>query len=293
LIEPADAHTAVAARPAASSLTATPAKLTAADVRRLGREAYVWGWPLVYVHNCRDSVDRVPSIGRCGGMPIAPLNELCMLTDYIAPTVKAVPCPNQDVVYGCGILDLAAGPVVVQVPDFGDRFWVYQLGDQRTEGFAELVKMYDTKPGAYLIVGPGWKGDVPAGIVDVFRCPTRIGYCLPRVFLDDTDEDRSTVLPILNQIMAYPLDRYVGTMKTYDWSKARWLPKVGRHSRAGSKRVDPETFLRIWPKSCATCRRWRAKSRGTRRIAACWRPPPQMKAWPPCWPKRPRRPRTK
>ena len=83
-------------------------------------------------------------------MPVAPPNQLCMLTDYISPTQTVVPCPNQDVVYGFGILDLAREPVVVQVPDFGDRFWVYQLGDQRTDGFAEVGKMYGTKPGLYL-----------------------------------------------------------------------------------------------------------------------------------------------
>ena len=29
--------------------------------------------------------------------------------------------------------------------------------------FAELGKMYDTKPGLYLIVGPTWQGELPAG----------------------------------------------------------------------------------------------------------------------------------
>jgi hypothetical protein len=34
-------------------------------------------------------------------------------------------CPNQDVVYGLGIIDFTKEPVVVQVPDFKDRFWVF------------------------------------------------------------------------------------------------------------------------------------------------------------------------
>ena len=45
-------------------------------------------------------------------------------------------------------------PVVIQVPDFGDRFWVYAMYDARTDQFAEIGKPYDTKPGFYLIVGP-------------------------------------------------------------------------------------------------------------------------------------------
>ena len=48
-----------------------------------------------------------------------------MLTDYIDPLERAVACPNQDVVYGLGLLASELSPAVVQVPDFGDRFWVY------------------------------------------------------------------------------------------------------------------------------------------------------------------------
>jgi len=51
-------------------------------------------------------------------------------------------------------LDLAREPVVVQVPDFGKRYWVYQATDLRTDGFANLGTMYGTKPGFYLLSGP-------------------------------------------------------------------------------------------------------------------------------------------
>jgi hypothetical protein len=56
-----------------------------------------------------------------------------MLRDYIDPGERLVACPNQDVTYGFGLFALDQEPVVVQVPDFGDRFWVYQVVDQRTD----------------------------------------------------------------------------------------------------------------------------------------------------------------
>ena len=40
-----------------------------------------------------------------------------------------VTCPNQDVAYGLGFFALDEEPVVIQVPDFGDRFWVYAMYD--------------------------------------------------------------------------------------------------------------------------------------------------------------------
>ena len=88
----------------------------------------------------------------------APLNRLTMLTDYVDPEERNVACPNQDVVYGLGLLALDVSPVVIQVPDFGDRFWVYQIVDLRTDSFVELGKMYGTTPGFYLLVGPGLEG---------------------------------------------------------------------------------------------------------------------------------------
>jgi hypothetical protein len=52
---------------------------------------------------------------RMGPVPIAPLNRLEMLTNHIAPEERVVACPNQDVVYGLGVLALDVSPVVVQV----------------------------------------------------------------------------------------------------------------------------------------------------------------------------------
>ena len=87
---------------------------------------------------------------------------------------------------GSGSSTATRGPSVVQVPDFGDRFWVYQAVDQRTDSFVQLGAMYETKPGCYLLAPAAWDGPVPDGIAGVFRFDTRIAVCVPRVFMDDT-----------------------------------------------------------------------------------------------------------
>lgn len=213
------------------------------QITELGREAYVWGWPLVYLHQCRDACRYIKVPGRAGGAPVAPLNQLAMMTDYISPTAKAAPCPNQDVVYGFGMIDLGKEPLVLQVPDFGDRFWLFQLGDQRTDRFAKMGKMHGTKPGFYLIVGPEWSDDTPEGFAGVLQCPTRIGYCIPRVFQQNTAEDRAAIQETLSQIALYPLSKFDGQRKTRDWTKARWYPNLGQVPGQGGKRFAPEQFL--------------------------------------------------
>ena len=228
---------------------AAAATMTAPDpdeVRAAAREAYVWGWPLAYVHQCRVALQKVPVVGRSGGMPVAPVNRVSMLVDTIVGRTMLIPCPNQDVIYGFGVFDLADSAVVIQVPDFGDRVWLYQLGDQRTDSFADVGCMHGTQPGAYLVVGPEWDGDVPAGIAGVFRCPTRYAYCLPRVFFTAEPGDREAALPAVNQIMAYPVAEFTGRFRATDWSRARWLPAVaGRARRSGG--VTPEKFLEVLP----------------------------------------------
>jgi hypothetical protein len=67
---------------------------------------------------------------------------------------------------------------------------------------------YGTKPGFYMIVGPNWKGD------GVERSPTDFAAIMPRIFVNDTPEDRAAIQPLLNQIMLYPLSQFDGNMKT-------------------------------------------------------------------------------
>lgn len=244
---------AASARPtvAAAIPLALPAASAIDDLREAAREAYVWGWPLAYVHQCRMALAKVPVPGRSAGMPVAPLNRLSMLVDTIAGRGTLVPCPNQDVIYGFGVFDLEESPVVIQVPDFGDRVWLYQLGDQRTDSFADLGCMHGTRPGAYLVAGPGWEGPVPAGIAGVFRCPTSYAYCLPRVFFTAEPGDREAALPAVNRIMAYPLAEYDGAFRETDWSRARWLPGVAARARRNGG-VTPASLIKALPDILAT-----------------------------------------
>ena len=218
--------------------------LTEECVRQIGRLAYFWAWPMVNIRSRFEAFRQVPEPGLMGGvMPVGPHNEIGMLHDYISPEQKYVACPNQDVVYGFGILHPAAEPAIVQVPDFGSRFWVYQLGDQRTDGFADLGSMYGSTPGFYLVAGPDWDGDAPEGIEEILRCPTAIGYAIPRLFMDDTPADREAIQPLINQVMVYPLSRFTGETQERDWSAAPSFPPQIETGDEEIQWVHPETFF--------------------------------------------------
>jgi hypothetical protein len=217
-------------------------KITEEYAALVGRNAFLWAWPLVNVYSRRLAYEKATEIVMSGPVPVAPPNRLGMLTNYIVPEERIVVCPNQDVVYGSGVLALDQSPAVIQVPDFGDRFWVYQIVDLRTDSFADLGKMYGTTPGFYLLVGPGWKGEVPKGITKVFRATTNTGYVIPRVFQDDTPEDNKAVQAVTQQVMMYPLAEFDGTMKSRDWTKLQKLPSTSGGDEE-VKWVVPEKFF--------------------------------------------------
>ncbi len=194
-------------------------------VRTVGRMAYLWGWPLVAVSNQSKKLTTVPEPGLLNGaLPVAPMNQVTMLTGYISPAEVFIGDPNQDVVYGVGFLNLEQEPVVVQIPEFGDRFWTFPVYDARTDEMSQLGQQYGTKPGFYMIVGPNWQGATPPGIAGVVRSSTNHATAMPRIFLNDTPEDRAAIQPALSQILVYPLSQFDGTMKTKDWSKVPSFP---------------------------------------------------------------------
>jgi hypothetical protein len=193
--------------------------------------------------NRRAAITKAPQPGHLNGvLPAAPRGQIAMLADYIEPSETFVTCPNQDVVYGLGFFSLDEEPVVIQVPEFGDRFWVYALYDARTDQFGHLGKPYGSKPGFYLLVGPRWRGLKPDGITDVLRCSTSLANAIPRIFQDDTPEDKKAIQSVINQVVVYPLKDFTGQMKTIEWSKVPDIPGP-KSTGEETKWVVPEKFF--------------------------------------------------
>jgi hypothetical protein len=213
--------------------------------RAVAKTAYIWGWPMVNMLNRNAKITQAPHPGLLNGiLPAAPRGQIGMLHDYIEPSETFVTCPNQDVVYGLGFFSLNDEPVIAQVPDFGDRFWVYALYDARTDQFGELGKPYGSKPGFYLLVGPDWKGEEPADVEAIIRSRTALANAVPRLFMDDTPEDKAAIQSAINQVVFYPLKDFDGKMKTIVWNKAPNIAGPKSDASAGeTKWVIPEKFF--------------------------------------------------
>ena len=217
--------------------------MTKEYIQSIGRMAYLFAWPIVNAAHRNAAMSQAPEPGLMGGILPLAHNSVSMLTDYISPGQRFVTCPNQDVVYGFGFSDLDTSPLILQVPDFGDRFWVYALYDQRTDEFSKIGKAYGTKPGFYLLVGPNWNGTTPEGITAVIHSSTALVATAPRIFQNDSAEDKVAIQPILSQIVFYPLAQFDGKMKIKDWTKTPHFQAPVSAGKGETKWVNPATFF--------------------------------------------------
>ncbi|MES2127929.1 MAG: DUF1254 domain-containing protein [Pseudomonadota bacterium] len=221
--------------------------MTKEYVQMVGRMAYVWGWPLVNAQSRRAALARVPMPGLRGGViPVAPVGHAAMLTDYVKPEETFITCPNQDVVYGGAMMALDKDAIVMQVPDFGERYWLYGMYDGRSDEFAAIGKQYGTRPGFYLVVGPHWRGTLPAGFQGLVRSSTEMAFAVPRIFKDDTAADSAAIQPALREVMFYPLSEFTGRMQSTDWSTLPTFPAPPA-APGEIKWVRPEAFAEQLP----------------------------------------------
>ncbi len=73
---------------------------------------------------------------------------------------------NHDTLLALGWLDLSKGPLVLHVPAMADRYYSVQFTDPtKNTVFAYVgTRTTGSLAGDYLISGPGWKGQAPAGM---------------------------------------------------------------------------------------------------------------------------------
>jgi hypothetical protein len=125
------------------------------------------------------------------------------------PADKDIVSPNNDTPYSWAWLDLRAEPMVVSVPASPDRYYVLQWFDLYTHNFAYIgTRATGTEAGDYLFAGPGWDGEMPKGIKQVFRSETEIIGTLTRTAWTGP-EDREGLVAMQRQYRIRPLSEYM------------------------------------------------------------------------------------
>jgi hypothetical protein len=141
-----------------------------AEVKAIAEEAFIYGLPLVmnYAVMYEYAVDTKSSQFK------APFNQINNMHRVATYEDTAIITPNSDTPYSLGFLDLRAEPIVLSVPAVPKpRYYSVQLTDGNTYNYGYIgSRATGTESGDYLVVGPGWKGEPPAGIKKVFPSTT-------------------------------------------------------------------------------------------------------------------------
>ncbi len=138
----------------------------------LAIDAYVWGFSrMLYAKYLRD----LRKVG-------APMNRFMAMDRMASPNEGGI---NVDTLYGVAWLDLAKEPVVIEVPDSNDRYYSIMLIDVHAYNFDYIGRrVTGTKAGRFLMAGPEWQGETPAGMT-LIRCPSRGVFCFLRTLIDN------------------------------------------------------------------------------------------------------------
>ena len=146
---------------------------SAADI---GSEAYIYGFPLVLMDVTRRVTTNVSQPGENG----APINQFGHKSAFPDATFTAVVTPNADTLYSLAWLDLAKEPMVLSVPEMGDRYYLMQMMDDWTNVFAAPgTRTTGSGKGDFAIVGPDWTGKLPEGVKEL-RSPTNMVWIIGR-----------------------------------------------------------------------------------------------------------------
>ena len=152
-----------------------------AEVKKIAEDGFVFGLPIVMNY----AVQHDFAIDRNSGQFKAPFNEIW--NDHQVFTYKdtSVPTPNSDTPYSMCWLDLRAEPIVISVPAVDKkRYYAVQLTDGNTFNYAYIgSRATGSAAGDYLVAGPRWKGETPAGIQKVFQATTDFSLALFRTQL--------------------------------------------------------------------------------------------------------------
>jgi hypothetical protein len=156
------------------------------EVKAIAEEGFIYGLPLVmnYTANYEFWVDKTSKQYKC------PFNQLKNEHRVFTYEDTAVVTPNSDTPYSFTCLDLRAEPFVVSVPAVEkERYYSLQFVDWNTFNYGYVgSRATGTEAGDYLVAGPDWKGETPAGIKGVLRPTTQFTVIIIRTQLFGADD---------------------------------------------------------------------------------------------------------
>jgi hypothetical protein len=177
-----------------------------AETRAIAEEGFIYGLPIVM--NCATMY--AYCVDKDSGQYKGPFNQIVNEARVYTYKDTAIITPNSDTPYSLLFMDLRAEPMVLSVPAVEKgRYYSVMLCDGNTFNYGYIgSRATGNDAGNYLVVGPDWQGETPAGIKNVFRSSTQFSLAAYRTQLFNPD-DMPNVVKIQSGYKVQPLSAYL------------------------------------------------------------------------------------
>lgn len=225
------------------------------------RQAVVQTLPLFEMARMRaaNTARRHPVLGFAGDGAASPLrwvNQFTHTRRLRGPQDREVVTPNNDTLFTNAWLDLSAGPLVIDVPEIGERYWTLGFLDAWTNPWAYAGRRTTGGQAQQLFVhGPAWRGEVPAGMHRI-AAPGDDVWVIGRILVDHDAQDQARVHALQDRfairrpdgsVAAARIDKLVDASDTGTPQAAEYLrvlaPMLARN--------PPQEALAHWPPPAA------------------------------------------
>ena len=177
-----------------------------AEAFYLGLNAVIWGYPSVKFEELMLARSKPESVAQ--GNPQSAVNQFGLMRQLRGPEFKQVATPNNDTLYAQAYCDVSREPLVLSVPKVDEkRYYAFQLWDPNGDTFAYIgSRTTGRDAGNYALVGPGWKGTLPA---NVKRIDSEYNGLVVwgRIGVDGPDDLKNALL-IEDQLRLTPLSQF-------------------------------------------------------------------------------------
>jgi hypothetical protein len=186
--------------------------LSAPEAEAIATLGYIYGYPLILMDVTRS-------------LSTTPFNRFAHAAAFPDDKFTDVVSPNVDTLYSQAWLELSKEPIVLAVPEMGGRYYTMPLLDAWTNVFAAPgTRTTGNGKGAFAIVGPGWRGNVP-GDVEAIQSPTNLVWLIGRTYAAGK-RDYDAVHAIQRQYTLTPLSKWGKTSAPPAATDAPAAPKA-------------------------------------------------------------------
>ncbi len=177
----------------------------------VGLQAYVFGLPLVIfereyaLRTDRERIERIQD--KC---PCAVVNEVGH-SSRLATAADVMPyTPNNDTVYSGIVLALSEEPIILSLPDIGDRYWSVQIANPYTENQLYIgTRTTEGLGGHFAFVGPDWQGELPPDVIGHRMQYDAIMLAVRIAVIPEDPEDLDIVRTIQQGIVTTSLSNFI------------------------------------------------------------------------------------